>query len=376
MILPLQSFTTMLENMSAGLQGRAVQLVDLSVGSVLRALLEACASIALWMQWLILQVLSMTRAATSSGIDLDSWMADFSFVRLPGAYSGGLVTFSRFTPGLSTTIPQATSVLTTDRTLSFSVIGDLANASWDEASLSYVVPPNAASITIPVQAINPGAAGNILAGTIGLLGSAISGIDEVTNASAFSGGVDAESDVAFRARFPLYINSRSLGTATAVGAAISSLQQGVRYTVIENVNLQGSAAPGNFCVVVDDGSSTASTTFLAAVSAAIDVVRPIGTTFSVTAASILQVTVEMTVLTSMPSMTPTIALAVQQAILSWVATLPMGGLLSISKLEALAHNASGAIVSIPSMLVNGVSSDISASPGTVFRAVSVNVSSS
>ena len=72
MILPLQTFTTLVQNMAAGVQGSAAQLIDLSVGSVLRALLEACASVALWMQWLILQVLSMTRAATSSGADLDS----------------------------------------------------------------------------------------------------------------------------------------------------------------------------------------------------------------------------------------------------------------------------------------------------------------
>ena len=62
MILPLQNFTTLVQNMAAGVQGSAAQLIDLSVGSVLRALLEACASVALWMQWLILQVLSMTRA--------------------------------------------------------------------------------------------------------------------------------------------------------------------------------------------------------------------------------------------------------------------------------------------------------------------------
>ena len=37
----------------------------------------------LWMQWLILQVLQCTRAATSNGPDLDSWMADMTLTRLP-----------------------------------------------------------------------------------------------------------------------------------------------------------------------------------------------------------------------------------------------------------------------------------------------------
>ncbi len=83
MQLSLQTFTTLVQGMAAAVQAAAAQLLDLTVGSTLRAILEATASIALWMQWLILQVLQMTRAATSSGADLDSWMADFSLTRLP-----------------------------------------------------------------------------------------------------------------------------------------------------------------------------------------------------------------------------------------------------------------------------------------------------
>ena len=95
MQLPLQNFATLVQQMAASVQGAAGQLLDLTVGSVLRALLEASASIALWLQWLILQVLTITRAATSVGPDLDSWMADFSFTRLPGAAASGVVTFGR-----------------------------------------------------------------------------------------------------------------------------------------------------------------------------------------------------------------------------------------------------------------------------------------
>ena len=89
MILPLQNFATLVQNMAAGVQGTSQTLVDLTVGSVLRAVLEASASIGLWLQWLILQVLSMTRAATSNGADLDSWVGDFALVRLPGVPANG-----------------------------------------------------------------------------------------------------------------------------------------------------------------------------------------------------------------------------------------------------------------------------------------------
>ncbi len=61
------TFTTLMQNMAAAVEASATQLLDLTVGSTLRAVLEANASIALWMQWLILLVLRTTRAATSNG---------------------------------------------------------------------------------------------------------------------------------------------------------------------------------------------------------------------------------------------------------------------------------------------------------------------
>ena len=97
MQLQLQTFSTLVNNAAAAVQGAAAQLVDLTVGSTLRAILEANASIALWLQWLILQVLRMTRASTSAAADLDSWMADYAFTRLPATAAGGGVTLSRFT---------------------------------------------------------------------------------------------------------------------------------------------------------------------------------------------------------------------------------------------------------------------------------------
>ena len=87
MQLPLQDFTTLVRNQAAAVAASARTLIDLSVGSVLRAALEANASVGLWMQWLIVEVLATTRAATSQGADLDSWVADFRLVE--GGGSGG-----------------------------------------------------------------------------------------------------------------------------------------------------------------------------------------------------------------------------------------------------------------------------------------------
>ncbi len=372
MILPLQKFSVLLESMAAGVQGSATQLVDLSVGSILRALLEACAATALWMQWLILQVLTLTRAGTSTGTDLDSWMADFNLIRLPGAASVGYVTFSRYAPGRGATILVGTTVSTTDGTQSFQVVQESSNLAWNGIS-GYTVAPSIAGVTVPAKAMTPGAAGNVQAGAIGLLTSPIPGIDTVLNTDVFAGGVNAESDAALRARFQLYINSRSLATPLAVNAAIASLQQGLRYTVLENQDTTGSALPGHFWVVVDDGTGAPPDSLLADASSAVEAVRPIGATYAVTGPLVVQVSVEMSFHSSNPTTQPAVASAIQAAVGSWIASLPIAGTLAVSKLEALAHGADPSVVSVTSATINGAATDVVAPENGVLLASSIVV---
>ena len=119
MQLSLQNFSTLVQNMAAAVQGAANSLLDLTVGSVLRAILEANASLALWLQWLIVQVLQVTRLATCTGADCDSFGADFGFVRLPAITAVGAVTFGRFTPNIAAFIPVSTNISTAANTQSF-----------------------------------------------------------------------------------------------------------------------------------------------------------------------------------------------------------------------------------------------------------------
>ncbi len=357
--------------MSAAVQGSAAQLIDLSVGSVLRALLEACASVALWMQWLILQVLSMTRAATSSGSDLDSWMADFSLTRLPGAPAVGSVTFSRYTVGITTTIAVGQQVSTSNGAQSFAVVAAPSNPAWD--GNGYVLAANSASVTVPVQATTSGTAGNVLSNNIQLLATPIPGIDTVTNALPLTGGVDAESDSAFRARFQLYINSRSLATSGAVEFAIASLQQSLRYAVLENVDTQGNPSPGNFCVIVDNGTGYPPASLIAEASGAIEAVRPIGATYSVNGPVVVDVNVAMTVITSTALTAVQVAADIQQNVLAWVAGLPIAGTLAVSMIETLAHNTDASVVSVTGTTINGAAMDVTAPDNGVLICLGVTV---
>ncbi len=363
----------MVQQMAATLQGNASQLVDLTVGSVLRALLEASASVALWMQWLILQVLSTTRAATSVGPDLDSWMADFSLARLPATSATGIVTFSRYTPGVMATIPVGSIVRVSQGLQTFSVIAQPANSAWNGAS-GYTLPAEITSVDVPVSATLSGSAGDVLSGAIGLLASPIPGIDIVTNAMPTTGGLDPETDAALRSRFQLYVNSRSLATKLAVLSSIANIQQGLRYTVLENQTIMGLPEIGNFCAIVDDGTGNPPSALLSAAQVAVNAVRPIGSTFSVNGPQVIRVAVTVVLETNNPLTHASVAVIVQQNIIAWIVGLPIGGILAISKLEAIAHGTDPSVVSVTSALINDLPNDLVAPNNGVIIVSSVTAS--
>ena len=358
MQLSLQTFSTLVQNMSAAVQSTTAQLLDLSVGSALRAVLEANASIALWMQWLILQVLQTTRAATSSGPDLDSWMADLSLTRLPAVAATGTVTFSRFTPTVAALVPAGALVRTGDGTQTYAVTIDTANPAWSAGQNGYLLAAGVAALSVPVVAQVHGDAGNVQAGSITLLATALPGIDTVTNAAALQGGLNAESDPAFRARFQNFINSRSRATPAAIGYAIANIQQGLEYTIQENTSAAGATAMGSFVVTVDDGSGSPPSSLLSTVSAAIDAVRPIGSIFTLQPPTVLIATVSLTITVTSDAVKSQIVGPVATAIAGFIDALPIGMALPISRLAQVAYDASEQINNVSALEINGSTADI------------------
>ena len=373
MQLPVITFSGVMDRMAAGLQGAAGQVIDLTIGSVLRALLEASASIVLWLQWLILGVLTTTRAATSVGPDLDSWMADYAFARLQGLSAAGIVNLARYTVGVAATVPLGTVLLTGDGKQQFLVIEDDTNPAWNGAG-GYTLGAGATSIDVPAACSVVGVSGNVVAGAIGLLGSPITGIDTVSNAASFLGGTGTEDDFAFRSRFLLYINSRSAATNGAILNAVAAVQQGLRVVVIESVDATLSELAGSFLVVVDDGTGKPGLLLLQNVQTAVDLVRPIGTNFCVQGPIVLPVSVNVVIETSNSTTHMLVAASVQAAIVSWIASLPIGGTLAVSKIDALAHDIDPSVMSVTSSLINGFSQDIIAPINGVFLSNSVSVS--
>ena len=357
--LPSKSFTTLVSDFAASCQGAAATLVDFSVGSVLRAIAEATAGVVLWLQAMVLQVLTLTRASTSGGTDLDSWMDDYSFKRLPALAATGLVTFSRFTPTQAALIPVGATVRTADGSQGFTVTASPSNPAWNGSG--YTLTAGTASLTVPVAATVSGSAGNAQANAVTVITGAIPGVDTVTNPGSFTSGIDAESDSSFRSRFALYIASLSKGTKAAVASAILGVRQGLQYTILENVDATGAVSMGNFLVTVTDSTGYPPTALLNQVSEALDAVRPIGSRFTVLAPTVVTANVSMTITNTPGTNHAVVAGNVGVALTQAINALPLGSTLPYTLLAAIAYSVPG-VGNVSAVLLNGATLDIAATP--------------
>ncbi len=359
MALTTYSFSQIVSNIATAVQASASALLDYTVGSTLRAIAEATAAQMLWLQAIILQLLTVTRAATSVGSDLDSFGADYGFTRLAADAATGQVTFSRFTPSQQAQIPAGATIQTADGTQNFAVTVDTTNTAWNAGLNAYVLSINTASVSVPVIASAAGTGGNVQANTITVITTPLPGVDTVTNASPFINGIAAESDAAMRVRFVLYLSSLSKATRIAAGYAITSVQQGLSYTITENQDYNGTADMGYTTFIVDDGSGDPSSPLLTNVSNAIDAVRPLGSRFGVFAPTVVTANVTM-VLTTAPSSThAAVVAAVVAALQEFLNGLTLGTSLPYSQLAAVAYGVPG-VTNATGILLNSGTADITA----------------
>lgn len=374
MALNIKDFPTIVSDQVAAIQASSSSLVSTTIGSIIRALAEANAAVVLWLQGLIIALLATTRASTSTGTDLDSWVADYGLTRLAAVAATGQVTFSRFTPTLAASIPVGATVQTADGTQVFTVVADTTNAAFVPATSSYNLAAGVSSLAIAVQAVTPGAGANVVIGGINTLSTAITGVDTVSNAAAFTNGANAETDAALRTRFVAYVASLSKATKQAVGYAITSLQTGLQYTLVENAQYNGTADYGYFYVVVDDGTGTPSGTLLTSVQNAVDAVRPVTSRFGVFAPVVVPAVTTMTATIAAGYDPVATKLLVKNAVANYINLLPLGTTLAYSRILQVAYDASPGVTNITALLVNGATADITATAQQVVKSTSVTVS--
>lgn len=373
MTLSTRTFSDLVRDQAAAVQGRAAGLVDFSVGSILRAFAEAVAMVALWLQGLIIALLATTRASTSKGADLDTWMADYGVARVGAIKADGDVTFSRFTATLEATISPGATVETADGSQSFVVLADAANAAWNATRGLYVLAPGITSLTVPVEAVIAGAAGNVAANTINTITGTMVGIDTVVNAATFFSGSDAETDVQFRVRFQLFIASLSKGVKSAIAYAIASLEQNLTFLLVEYENYDGTTNRGHFYVVVDDGTGTPTADTLTRVANAIDAVRPMGITFGVYPPVVVNVDVSLVINLKAGADANAVKAIVEAAVEAYVDGLGMGMSVRLTRLAQVAYDASVEVANVTAMRLNGQAVDVAIDARQVARVYNLTV---
>ncbi|MDE2239310.1 MAG: baseplate J/gp47 family protein, partial [Rhodospirillales bacterium] len=147
-------------------------------------------------------------------------------------------------------------------------------------------------------------------------------------------------------------------TNAAIGSAIAAIMQGLSYSVVENVNQTGATQMGHFVVTLDDGSGTPSANLLSTVQQAVDAIRPVGTSFAVQGPVVTLANVSMTLTTDGSADHAQAVAAVAAAVEAYIAALPVGGVLSYTRLAQLAYDAASAVTNISGLLSNGATADI------------------
>lgn len=368
-----KSFTQLVAQMTAAIQGAANALADLSPGSILRAVAQAAAAIAMWLQGIALQIAALTRFATSFGTDADSWGADFGFPRLAAFFASGQVTFSRFTSTNQATVNLGVLVQTPDGTQQYAVIADATQPTWNAGLNAYIIPAGTSSAVITVQSTNAAAAANVSAGGITILAQAIPFIDTVSNAAAMTGGADPETDLAYHARFPQYIASLSRATRAAIAFAIQSLGPNVNFTITENQSLGGVFQPGYFFVIADNGTGSPPGSFLTAVGNAVEAVRGETITYGVFAPTLVTANVVMALTTASGFLHSDVVAAVTAALQAQINALPIGADLPYTFLASIAYDVPG-VTNVTGITLNGGTSDLVATAVQIIKSGTLGVS--
>lgn len=383
MALSTQNFTTLVQNWASAVQSSATQLLDFTVGSILRAIAEAQAGVALWLQGLILQVLATTclatsvaqaGAANSVGPAVDSFIADFGLTRIPAISAQGTVTFSRVTPTNAATIPVGAFVQTADGTQTYTVVADPTNGAYSAALNAYVVNASVGSVDVTVQAVNSGAGGNVSAGTITVMQTGVEGIDTVANGSNFTTGINAETNGAIQARFVAFINSLSKGTDGAIAFAITSVQANLQYTINENIDLNNATDYGQVTVVIDDGSGNINSSIVAAVQAVMQGYRAAGIRVSVYAATTLTASAVMTITVGPGYVESTVEAQVQAAIASYLNNVGLANPAPYTRLAQVAYDTSPGVIEVATgYTLNGTTADLVPTFAQTIKAGTVTV---
>lgn len=227
----VKTFDQLVTDMVSWIVAHSPQITDLSPGSVIRSFCEATG---LCLEELYVSTyLGFRRYLETVQEDI------FDFPRKSGTKASTEVIFSRSGSSGDVTIPEGTRVSTTAGLIFLtSAAGAILNGFTDSAA-------------IEVEAEEIGSSYNVLPSTITTIVDSLDGVETVDNANAAVGGVDEESNYAYKKRFQAYIEG--LGRSNIAGLVAGALSvEGVTSASVEE--LFPPVSNVNVNLYVDDGS--------------------------------------------------------------------------------------------------------------------------
>lgn len=322
--------------------------LNFTSGSMLGAIANAVVAWLFFLQQQIAYVYSVTRAGTSTGADLTSWGADYGLnpTRVAPTYANNVgnpsyVTLISNTPlgaqailpasapatssnGVATP-PTGNGVVIQDGSvppaspLQFVLIADPANPNYNAGMGGYVAPAGATSLTVTVQALAGGTAGNAVAGTLQKIVTPGVPFSSVTQSNDILNGQNQETDIALRARQLTYVGALASSSRPALIGRITALQPALTLAFQES-------QPA-FTVYVDDGSGAIPAITIANVQTVINANRAAGTGAATAAAPANQtITVSVTGTTAQSGFNIlTVRAAIQAAIIAYINANGVGG---------------------------------------------------
>lgn len=382
--LTFQTDAEFVAAMTAAYGGSLGILPLLKPGDPALAIFQAVATQDDFLQFLMQIIWAAARLSTSSGSDVDSFVNDFGLTRLPATYATGPVTLTALTaPSFAVPVAPGAIVQTPGGAIQYQIIADTTQSAWNAAQNVYLLPAGQNVITVTVQATVAGSVDNVQAAQLSQFGSALPGIDLVTNGAAITNGLDQETDTALKARFVQFLASLSKATVGAYLFAANSVQQGLDLLPLENTNVSLVAQNGINTMIVDDGTGSPSSTLLNSVLTALNNVRAFGIQVADIGPTVIATTITLTIIRVLnPTETQSVTQStVQTAIVNYVNAIQLSAnsqYLYLNNIVEVAKDADPNVLAIAngSVLINGVAADLligtGGLPRTTLASVTVN----
>lgn len=326
-MLPLLSFSGLVQSIQNALAAGTLKVTNFASGSIALAISNAVSSAIMSLQQLIVHVFNTNRLATSTGNDIVTFVGDWGLTPSPAAASFGFVTLTRgVTSSLLNVSPTGSIVQVPVLGVQFNLIPDPTGTltAWNPSLGVYQFEPTVASITAAVRCAQTGPIGNIAANTLTQPVSGFQGVNSITNPNAFTNGVVAETGAQLQQAFIPYMSSFKTAGLGSIETAITGVQPGLTYQILEYFTFSLGAWPAGFTIIADDGTGAASTAFLTKVSNAVNAVRAAGAEFAVSAPSNVAINVSVDITAASGFSLVSVETAVLQALTQYINTLGVG----------------------------------------------------